>query len=592
MLTIFRLTLKSLFSKLLYSYLVLIVIPVILISIFTYKSSQEIINDYISQYERNSVEQMGQNFQIMLDQMISAVNIYNTNNSLKLSLKDEYEDDYHQLRQIRDIEEEMLKYTTSFDWLRLDAIILGTNGVVYSSSYQKPEIDLDQISSLDWYDDLLRYPDRIKWLNTHPSFFRGQNKALTFSGAKILHNEITRDFYGILLLSMSEDNLYNIYSKSLSGNNIIFIADASGQIISHSDRSLTGTAVDMSFMSELLADDEESRIGPRVVEYEGEKYLSVYKAIDKVDLYVVELKPLTVFYKATFQLRDRIIFIAILCMFAVVMGSIFISRKISAPLIVLSRKIHRYRFKENMNYQYQPRVDEIALLNTEYEKLVSELDTTIQSLMKEQEEKRKTELQSLQMQINPHFMYNTLNSLKSLVWTNQVDQIIPTIDAFVKLLVETINRDDEFITLEEEIRLVQDYIFIQEIRTASPIKLNVHIDEQLKQVKLPKLLLQPIVENSIFHGLESKQSEGVISISCTESDEIITIEIVDNGSGMSPETLKNILSDGKEKGKRFSSIGIKNVDSRLKLYFGSAFGLEIKSAVGIGTSVMITMPKI
>jgi len=241
--------------------------------------------------------------------------------------------------------------------------------------------------------------------------------------------------------------------------------------------------------------------------------------------------------------------------------------------------------------------DEIAVLNKEYNNIITELEETIHNLITEHEEKRKTELHALQMQIKPHFLYNTLNSIKCLIWTGKTELIEPTINALINLLEQTISQKEELITLKEELRCVKDYIYIQEIRSSRTIRLNIQIPKPLQDCRIPKLLLQPFIENSIFHGFEPKdQSQsgsvwGTISIYCTSIGNDIQIEVLDDGIGMDQSTVDDLLTDDSQIiSRRFSGIGVKNVLERIRLYFGPQYGLKIHSESNVGTSLIITLP--
>lgn len=241
-------------------------------------------------------------------------------------------------------------------------------------------------------------------------------------------------------------------------------------------------------------------------------------------------------------------------------------------------------------------MDEITLLSREYEHIIDELEKTINDLIREQEEKRKAELQALQMQIKPHFLYNTINSIKCLLWAGKTELIEPTINALVNLLEQTISGKEELITLGEEIQCVKDYIYIQEIRSSHTIRLNVKIPEALQKCLVPKLLLQPLVENAIFHGFEPKQPSGKIwgtlSIYATAIGNTIQLEILDDGVGMEQSTAeKLLLDDSQVRPRRFTGIGVKNIQERIQLYFGKHYGLTIHSEPGVGTSVVITLPQ-
>jgi two-component system sensor histidine kinase YesM len=585
-------TFKSILSRLLGSYILLILIPVIILGSLTFTFSEKIINKKVIASENNTIVQIGKNVDVMIDQIIAIINIYNLNSNLKSQLKANIKNYYARIRQQDLVENEMLNYSYAFDWLRQDSILLGANGRFYSNNHISNTINLNNISKYTWFKEIMKEQERITWSKTQKSFFKDQEDINTFIAAKVLKNETSNEFCGILFFCVNENNLYNIYKDSLSAANQIFISDSQGNIISSSIRGQIGQTIDLTKYIDGASDGDQ---GNQLISLNHKKYFCIFKRIAKTGWYIIEATPLSSISKDIDSLRTAILITCLFCLLICIMVSIIMSKKITMPLLDLSRKVKNYR-SGHLSPNYSNTVsDEIASLNIEYDNIIKELDETIHKLIKEQNEKRKTELQALQMQIGPHFLYNTINSIKCLIWAGKTALIEPMVDALVNLLEHTINRNEELIPLEEELDLIRNYICIHEIRTGNTILLNLELDDDLKKSKIPKLLLQPIIENAIFHGIEPKGSAGTISISCSycQTDNDIKIEILDNGVGMSRKQMDEILTtDGNQQKKRFSGIGVKNVDERLKLYFGPNYGLKINSSEGIGTSIIITLPRL
>ncbi len=581
---------RSIFSRLLASYLLLIIIPVLSIGLFSFKVSETIIDKHINNATSKTLMQIDRNINILLDQIINITNIYNLDNELEALLTAKYPQGLERLININTVENKILNYSSTSDWLKQHTILAGTNGIVYTSNYDSNTINLNSIRSQAWYQQALENTEKIYWLNTHKNFYK--NNIYIFTAVKILENALSKHTFGVLLLNIEEASLYNIYKDALDRNNEIFIINSEGKIISHSQREKVGSQVDpLRFVNSLHA----GNTGYKTIEIDDQRYLYNYKRIEKMGWYIVQTVPLAVLAEDSTMIRTKIFVISFLCMLLCFFAALLLSKKFSRPLINLCKKIQRYKFSAHSANRFVKSASgsELHLLTTEYENIVFRLEKTINELIKEQEERRKTELQALQMQINPHFLYNTLNSIKSLVWTNHTALIEPAVNALVSLLKQTIGRTSEMITIEEEINNIKKFIFIQEIRTAYTIDMHYKIDDRLKQCKIPKLLLQPIVENAIFHGIEPKQGKGKIFIYCMYFHNDIKIEIIDNGIGIAQDRLKKLITaDSSPSANRLSSIGIKNVDERLKLYFGPAYGLKIESTKGVGTSVTITIPGI
>ncbi|MGO4497956.1 sensor histidine kinase [Paenibacillus sp. 2RAB27] len=580
---------NSIFGRLFLTFILLSIIPMSAIGLVSFKVSERLLDAQVSRSNTDTLEQMDKNINVLLDQVTAIVNIYNMNNELEANLTKTYTNIYEQLLDQAKVENSMLRYSFAFDWLNFQSFLIGQNGLIYTQNYQNNIVDPTRLLSYNWKELLAASPDRITWLSTHKSFLKNNEDSNVFTAAKLLQTDNTNKSYGVFVLSVKETSLYNIYKGLLSEGKDIFIVDENMNIISNSTRGLVGSKLaDDPNLEKLTANKENYNVSM----INNQKYLTLYKKVNRMNWYIVERIPMTLIYKDIDVLKSKIFYIAFICILLSLIAAVLISRTFSLPLRKLSRRIQSYVLKGNVQtVKVNAPVNEMNLLATEYDKMIHKLESTISELVKNQEEKRVAELQALQMQINPHFLYNTLNSIKCLVWVQKTHLIEPTINALVNLLEHTINRSHEYISIKDEVENMDHYIYIQQIRTSNPITMHYHIDEELLSYKLPKLLLQPIIENAIFHGLEPNSSEGTISVYGSRYRDGIRIEIIDNGVGMTEQEIESIWDDSGERAhSRFSGIGVRNVDERLKLNFGRLYGLTITSQPGKGTSVALTLP--
>ncbi len=194
------------------------------------------------------------------------------------------------------------------------------------------------------------------------------------------------------------------------------------------------------------------------------------------------------------------------------------------------------------------------------------------------------------MQINPHFIYNTLASIKWLVLQGDKIKASDTINSFISLLQNTISNTSETISVQQEVDNLKNYVFINETRYGDNIKVNFNVFPQCNNYKIPKLILQPFIENAFFHAFTGDE-EGRIHVFISEKCDKLFCEIIDNGSGMDENQISNLYSTT-SKHQHFSGIGIKNVDDRIKLLYGNEYGVEIISKVDVGTTVSVYLPLI
>ena len=214
----------------------------------------------------------------------------------------------------------------------------------------------------------------------------------------------------------------------------------------------------------------------------------------------------------------------------------------------------------------------------------------LDNVVAKQRQLRASELKALQAQINPHFLYNTLDSIKWLAKLNHVPQISVIVTQLGKLLRSSINTDNDLITVEESIVNIQSYLAIQKIRYSDKFETLMEIAPEILQYQIPKLILQPIVENAIIHGLEGKKDKGRLIIRGVLAEDDLIFEVIDNGVGMRPEKEAALNAGEDLRSSLFvHSIGIQNVNRRIKLYYGPDYQVTIQSVLGEGTKVTLRM---
>lgn len=234
--------------------------------------------------------------------------------------------------------------------------------------------------------------------------------------------------------------------------------------------------------------------------------------------------------------------------------------------------------------------DEVRELSETYNQMVDELGKYVDRVISVEQDKRAAEIHALQMQINPHYMYNTLASIKWLIWQGDTQRSTAVIDAFISLLRNTISNTEEFITVEQEIDNLKNYVLINQARYGDAVQAEFFVLPQCLQYKVPKLILQPFVENAFFHGFPEGR-RGTIQIFVKEEAENLRFEIIDDGVGMTAEQLRRLSAGERSKAEHFTDIGIGNVDERIKLIYGMDYGINIFSEKEKGTTILLLLRK-
>ena len=219
----------------------------------------------------------------------------------------------------------------------------------------------------------------------------------------------------------------------------------------------------------------------------------------------------------------------------------------------------------------------------------------IQDLMeqnvKDQEAKRKSELKALQSQINPHFLYNTLDSIIWMAEGKKYEEVVLMTASLARLLRQSISNEDEVVPISREVEYAKGYLTIQKMRYKDKLEFQIDVEPSILNIPLIKLVLQPIIENAIYHGLKYKESKGLLLVKGFMKDGNAVLKVIDDGVGMDEETLAHIY-DRHKVNYHSNGVGVYNVQKRLKLYYGENYGITYESEQGVGTTATITIPGI
>jgi sensor histidine kinase YesM len=294
---------------------------------------------------------------------------------------------------------------------------------------------------------------------------------------------------------------------------------------------------------------------------------------------------------------DNLKFIFILIFFAVsvlisLLLSFFVSR-LTRDLRVFEKSMRKIE-EGDFSTRIKPRTyDEVGLLSLRFNYMSSRIDTLVNEVYLQQLQRQKKEFEVLQAQINPHFLYNTLGTMKWNAHINDNAEMEAYVDAFIELLKLTAKSDNEYITISQEISYIKNYVTLQKYRFDEMFQVEYKIDETLLNESVLKFILQPLVENCIFHAFSYKDTNGMIRILIKDCGEEMCLTVEDNGKGMSKEQVATLFHDESDHSKKgLTSIGVKNVNERLQLYYGEEYGLKIHSEEGQYTRIEIVVPKI
>ncbi|MEG1732657.1 MAG: histidine kinase [Longicatena sp.] len=316
----------------------------------------------------------------------------------------------------------------------------------------------------------------------------------------------------------------------------------------------------------------------------GESYYLETKQIQNTDWKIMNLVSSDYVFEELHNFRNMLMIYGVMFFVILIIVASFIYHSIYDPLHNILKSMNSLDENNLMNSRvYDEGKDEIHEVSTNFNDLLNRVQELLETVESEQEQKRETQFQLLQAQINPHFLFNTLNTLHFMAIMNEDKPVSEGISALAKLLRNTIIDSKEVISVKEELENVKNYIIIQKLRFGDLFETVYNIDDNVMQCDILKLVLQPIVENSILHAFEEDKEHQILTIRIRAYNKFLKIEIGDNGKGF--------ISNNKEvSNKKLSSIGINNIKERISLMYGEEYSMKIQSVVNKGTIVTLWLP--
>ena len=378
-----------------------------------------------------------------------------------------------------------------------------------------------------------------------------------------------------------------IESVRIGGRGYVYLMDGYGNLIYHPDLQY----IHYGLNSEDVGFAMNNHDGSYFRQTEGEEVFTVVKTSLYTGWKIVVVNYVEDVMVPQTEISGFLIATVVLGLAAIAVMSWMISVLVSRPVLKLQASMASVE-QGNFDSTVDVRGDrEVEGLSASFNKMVVKIKGLMGEILHEQEEKRKSELKALQMQIHPHFLYNTLESVIWMAENKKNEEVVKMVSALSKQFRISLNQGMERIPVEQELLHVENYLIIQKMRYRDKISYHIEADEEAKKCLTIKLILQPIVENAIYHGIKELCEQGLIRIGAEVRKDKLIFEVWDNGIGMSRETIRSIFEDSFVPSSG-SGVGVKNVHERIRLNFGPEYGIAIQSEEGVGTLVTLTLPRI
>ncbi|MEG1848525.1 MAG: sensor histidine kinase [Lachnospiraceae bacterium] len=397
----------------------------------------------------------------------------------------------------------------------------------------------------------------------------------------------TRTKQGVLLIDLNYNGLKQIFSHvSLGQTGYLYLMDQMGNIIYHPKQQLLN--------SNQIQENNQVAItykdGIHKEDYKGESRIVTVESVGYTGWAIVGVTSGETVSLNSIKSNLFFLFLFLFFILVLVVINSYISEKVSRPIQNLEQAVKEV---ESGNLDADIVAEgffEVRHLGQSVQNMARQMKKLMDDIVVEHESKRKSELDTLQSQINPHFLYNTLDTIVWMIENEQQQDASRAVTALARFFRISLSKGKNIIAVEDEIEHVRNYLAIQKMRYKNRFVYKIVVEEKVKKMATIKLILQPLVENAIYHGMEFMDGDGEIYIHAYCKDDMLYLSVKDNGLGMTEEMVKKLLHGEVTPSKRGSGIGVRNVDERIRLYFGTEYGLIIASEPDEGTEMTAHLP--
>jgi len=466
--------------------------------------------------------------------------------------------------------------------------LYGDNGRYFINDGKAKRNPYARLEKKEWYQEAKAVGSDIVISSSHvQNMVDGDYKwVVTFSRGVV--NPQTMKVEGLLMIDLNYDVINDLCGAiSLGKKGYVYILDQKGEIVYHPQQQLILSGVKKEPLEEIINSEKSTSY---IDENGEEKIYTPFQSV-KTGWTIVGVVYTSELVKNEKTVQYMYIGLGSVLTALAILLAFLMSNGITRPLKQLKAAM-----KEVQEGKFEPVYaavkgdNEIASLNRSFNRMTEHIDELMKKNTTEQAEKRKSEMKALQSQINPHFLYNTLDSIIWMIETGDQEEAILMTSALAGFFRQAIGKSDDFVTIWEELEYTKNYLIIQHMRYKDKIDFNIMVNQDIMECMIIKLVLQPLVENALYHGLKYKEGKGTIRITGYQQRSNIVIKVMDDGIGMDQETLKSIFHKKSRVGGRYNGVGMVNIQERMVLYYGEGFGLFVESEVGIGTTVTVTLP--
>ena len=556
-----------------------------IVTVISLSYTRQSVFENSSLYTQTIIQQMNQNIDSYIDYMENTSYLVSSNEDVQKYLFGDTADSEARDRILS-------QFQTILD-SRSDILNLGIiaeNGRMLINNGQRPtNPDLD-IHSQEWYTNALEGRESVYLTSSHVQHVISGERPWVITLSRGIRNKemgTGQEKEGVFFIDLNYSAISELCDQSMVGNQgYAFIVDADGNIVYHPQQQ--------QLYNELQTEniDLVMNAGSDIVTWGdgiNKKMYSISRS-EKTGWTVVDCVRVEELLRRSNEAQSIYVLVAIGLMAVALFFSRFVAKSITLPIQRLCDSMERVQEGDfSVSDIVVDSENEIGSLTKSFNVMTHRIHELMEQNIREQEAKRKSELKALQSQINPHFLYNTLDSIIWMAEGKKNEEVVLMTASLARLLRQSISNEDELVSIGQEIEYARGYLTIQKMRYKDKLEFQIEVEPSILNIRLIKLVLQPVIENAIYHGLKYKESRGLLLVKGFMKNGNAVLQVIDDGVGMDQETLDHIYERHKVD-YHSNGVGIYNVQKRLQLYYGNEYGITYESKVGEGTTATITIP--
>lgn len=574
---------KSIQSVIFATVAFLVLSAVVIVTGVSMRFTNNSIFENSSEYTHTIIQQMNQNIDSYIDYMENIAYLISSSEDVQDYLFDDEIDNEGRYRILNQFE----TILDSRSDIRNVGIISKNGRMLINDGKKSVNSDLD-LNTQEWYTQALDSPEGPMLTSSHVQhIISGERPWVITLSRGIRDREGSGEKEGVFFIDLNYSAISELCDQSTVGTKgYAFILDARGNIVYHPQQQQLYNELQTENIS-LIMDTEDDTVLTGTGS--NGKLYSISRS-DKTGWTVVDCTNVRELLSKSRQAQSIYVLTAVILVIVALLFSRFMARSITLPIQKLRDSMEKVQEGDfSVSDVVVDSDNEIGSLTKSFDVMTHRIQELMEQNVHEQEEKRKSELKALQSQINPHFLYNTLDSIIWMAEGKKYEEVVLMTASLARLLRQSISNEDEVVPIANEVEYAKGYLTIQKMRYKDKLEFQIDVDPSILHIPLIKLVLQPIIENAIYHGLKYKESKGLLIIKGFMKDGNAVLQVIDDGVGMSEETLAHIY-DRHKVNYHSNGVGVYNVQKRLKLYYGEDYGITYESAEGKGTTATITIP--